>query len=45
LLAFGDEWWPEVELISVRTKVARGNYPRVVKKQGKSPPQYSDEGY
>jgi len=40
LFDYGDEWWHEVELISVTERVTRANYPRVVKKQGKSPPQY-----
>jgi tetratricopeptide (TPR) repeat protein len=41
LFDYGDEWWHEVELIGVTEKVTRGSYPRVVKKQGKSPSQYS----
>jgi len=40
LFDYGDEWLHEVELISVTKKITRGSYPRVVKKQGKSPPQY-----
>jgi len=44
LFDYGDEWWHNVELISVTERVTRANYPRVVKKQGKSPPQYSSEG-
>lgn len=40
LFDYGDEWWHEVELISVTERVTRANYPRMVKKQGKSPPQY-----
>jgi len=40
LFDYGDEWWHNVELISVTERVTRANYPRVVKKQGKSPPQY-----
>jgi len=40
LFDYGDEWWHEVELISVTKKITRGSYPRVAKKQGKSPPQY-----
>jgi tetratricopeptide (TPR) repeat protein len=40
LFDYGDEWWHEVELISVTKRVTRGSYPRVVKKQGKSPPQH-----
>ena len=44
LFDYGDEWWHNVELLSVTERVIRSNYPRVVKKQGKSPPQYSSEG-
>jgi len=40
LFDYGDEWWHNVELISVTQRVTRANYPRVVKKQGKSPQQY-----
>ncbi|MBN1692773.1 MAG: tetratricopeptide repeat protein [Dehalococcoidales bacterium] len=40
LFDYGDEWWHEVELISVTRKVTRASYPKVVKKQGKSPLQY-----
>jgi tetratricopeptide (TPR) repeat protein len=40
LFDYGDEWWHEVELINVTKKITRASYPRVVKKQGKSPPQY-----
>jgi len=41
LFDYGDEWWHEIELIGVTERVTRAHYPRVVKKQGKSPPQYS----
>ena len=43
LFDYGDEWWHEVEFIGISNKAARGNHPRVVKKHGKSPPQYSSE--
>ena len=42
LFDYGDEWWHDVELINVTKRVTRANYPRVVKKQGKSPPQYPE---
>jgi len=45
LFDYGDEWWHDVELVSVTQRVTRTNYPRVVKKQGKSPPQYPSEGH
>jgi len=40
LFDYGDDWWHEVELIGVTQRVTRASYPRVVKKQGKSPLQY-----
>jgi len=40
LCDYGDEWWHEVELVSVTERVTRAKYPRLVKKHGKSPPQY-----
>ena len=44
LFDYGDEWWHEVELIGVKETVPKHNYPRIAKKQGKSPPQYSSDG-
>jgi len=44
LFDYGDEWWHDVELVSITQRVTRTNYPRVVKKQGKSPPQYPSDG-
>lgn len=40
LFDYGDEWWHEVELVEVIKRITRASYPRIVKKQGKSPPQY-----
>lgn len=40
LFDYGDEWWHDVELVSVTERLTRAKYPRVVKKQGKSPRQY-----
>jgi tetratricopeptide (TPR) repeat protein len=39
LFDYGDEWWHDVELLSVTERVTRAKYPRVVRRQGKSPPQ------
>jgi tetratricopeptide (TPR) repeat protein len=36
----GDGWWHEVELTSVTKKVTRAKYPKIVKRQGKSPPHH-----
>ncbi len=40
LFDYDDEWWHEVELMSITERVTRAKYPRLVKKQGKSPAQY-----
>ncbi len=40
LFDYGDEWWHEVELTGVTERVTRASFPRLVKKQGKSPLQY-----
>ena len=45
LFDFGDEWWHNVELVSVILKNTRANYPRIVEKHGKSPPQYPKLGH
>ncbi|OQY58703.1 MAG: hypothetical protein B6245_10565 [Desulfobacteraceae bacterium 4572_88] len=39
---FGDDWWHQINLISVSKDVPKGKkYPKITKKVGKSPPQYS----
>ena len=40
LFDYGDKWWHDVELVSVTERVTRAKYPRMVRNQGKSPPQY-----
>ena len=40
---FGDDWWHQINVEGVEDKVPRGKFPKVTKKVGKSPPQYSDE--
>jgi tetratricopeptide (TPR) repeat protein len=40
LFDYGDESWHDVELMSVTERVTQAKYPRVVKKQGKSPLQH-----
>lgn len=39
---FGDDWWHQVDVVAVEEKAARGKFPKVVKRVGKSPPQYAD---
>lgn len=38
---FGDDWWHQINVISIET-AGRGRFPKVIKRIGKSPPQYVD---
>jgi len=40
---YGDDWWHQIDVVSIDDKVVRGQYPKVTKRVGKSPPQYMDE--
>ncbi|HWH70365.1 MAG TPA: plasmid pRiA4b ORF-3 family protein [Candidatus Sulfotelmatobacter sp.] len=40
---FGDDWWHQINVEEIQPGVPKGRYPRVIKRQGKSPPQYPDE--
>jgi hypothetical protein len=40
---FGDDWWHQINVLAIDDKVPKGKYPKVVKRVGKSPPQYADE--
>lgn len=37
---FGDEWWWELEVVSIQGEVPKGKYPRVIERVGENPPQY-----
>jgi hypothetical protein len=40
---FGDDWWHKVRLLAVSPpEKDRRRYPRIVRKEGESPPQYAD---
>ena len=39
---FGDDWWHQVNVLAVDDKAPKGKFPKVVKRVGKSPPQYAD---
>ncbi len=39
---FGDDWWHQIDVVAVEEKAVRGKFPKVVKRVGKSPPQYVD---
>jgi len=42
LFDFGDEWWHEITVEKIDAPAEKGEYPRVLEKQGASPPQYPD---
>jgi len=40
---YGDEWWHQVDVLKIEDKNLPVTLPRVIKRVGKSPPQYMDE--
>jgi len=42
LFDFGDEWWHELTVLKIHSAAESELYPKIVKKAGKSPDQYSD---
>jgi hypothetical protein len=40
---FGDDWWHQINVAEIKDTVPKGRYPRVIKWQGQSPPQYPPE--
>lgn len=40
---FGDDWWHQINVMSIDDKAPRGKFPKVTKRVGKSPPQYAEE--
>ena len=39
---FGDDWWHQINVLSIEERTAMGKYPQVIKRIGQSPPQYID---
>jgi hypothetical protein len=39
----GDDWWHQINVISVEKKTPKGKFPKVTKRIGESPPQYAEE--
>jgi hypothetical protein len=39
---FGDDWWHQINVISIKEEIPDGKYPRVINRVGESPPQYPD---
>lgn len=40
---FGDDWWHQVNVIGIDESIPAGKYPKITKREGKSPPQYLSE--
>ncbi len=43
LFDFGDEWFHQVQVERIEQAIPTVTYPRVIKRLGKSPPQYAEE--
>ncbi len=39
---FGDDWWHQINVLSIKEEIPAGSYPKVIKRVGDSPPQYPD---
>lgn len=39
---FGDDWLHQINVVGIEEKARQGNYPKLTKRIGKSPPQYVD---
>lgn len=39
---FGDDWYHQINVLSIEDGAPPGKYPKVTKRDGKSPPQYAD---
>jgi hypothetical protein len=40
---FGDDWWHQINVEAIEDGVPAGKLPKVIKRVGKSPPQYAEE--
>jgi len=41
---FGDDWWHQINVVSIDAEAPSGRFPKLTKRIGKSPPQYIPEG-
>jgi hypothetical protein len=39
---FGDDWWHQINVVSIVDNAPKGKYPKITKRVGASPPQYAD---
>jgi Plasmid pRiA4b ORF-3-like protein len=42
LFDFGDEWWHQIDVMSISEPNPQGRYPKITQREGASPPQYAD---
>jgi hypothetical protein len=40
---FGDDWWHQINVEAIEDEVSVGKFPKLTKRVGKSPPQYTEE--
>ena len=39
---FGDDWWHQINVLSIKEEIPTGEHPRLINQIGESPPQYPD---
>jgi hypothetical protein len=39
---FGDDWWHQINVASIKSRPSTGKYPKVIERIGESPPEYQD---
>jgi hypothetical protein len=39
---FGDDWWHQIDVTAIGDEMPKGKLPKVIKKVGQNPPQYTD---
>ncbi len=39
---YGDDWWHQINVLSITEEVPKGRYPKVTHRVGASPPQYGE---
>ncbi len=39
---FGDDWWHQINVVAIDNEIPPGKYPKVIAREGQSPPQYPD---
>jgi Plasmid pRiA4b ORF-3-like protein len=42
LFDFGDEWWHQIDVMTISEPVPKSKYPKITQREGASPPQYAD---